>query len=190
MPIDFIHDCTLVCTNSCSKLVLAATPPAFLWAGLFSLQVHSRWESHRTPALLLCNRGWVWRQWALRHWGNIYKLYSLYSFLREGHNFVLYVLNGKATLCINCTHSSQGISKQTNAISSIYSSQTMLEGLCGFIMACNVFFLAGNSEVSLELQCFTTELITHIVCECNVPEWVAARERPGQTKPGSRLQTG
>ena len=28
-------------------------------------------------------------------------------------------------------------------------------------MACNVF-LAGNSEVSLELQCFTAELITYI----------------------------
>ena len=34
----------------------------------------------------------------LRHWGNIYKLYRLYTFLRDGHYFVLYVLNGKATL--------------------------------------------------------------------------------------------
>ena len=36
-------------------------------------------------------------------------------------------------------------------------------------MTCNVF-LAGNSEVSLELQCFTAELITYIVCESNAPE--------------------
>ena len=34
----------------------------------------------------------------LRHWGNIYKLYRRYTFLREGHHFVLYVLNGEATL--------------------------------------------------------------------------------------------
>ena len=39
----------------------------------------------------------------------------------------------------------------------------------GCFMTCNVF-LAGNSEVSLELQCFTAELITYIVCECNAPE--------------------
>ena len=41
-------------------------------------------------------------KWCLRgndrHWGNIYKLYGLYIFLREGHHFVLYVLNGEATL--------------------------------------------------------------------------------------------
>ena len=30
----------------------------------------------------------------LRHWGNIYKQYRLYICLREGHHFVLYVLNG------------------------------------------------------------------------------------------------
>ena len=30
----------------------------------------------------------------LRHRGNIHKLYRLYIFLREGHHFVLYVLNG------------------------------------------------------------------------------------------------
>ena len=52
----------LYCTNSWSKLVLAAIPPTFLLAGLTSLQVHSRWESHRTPALLRRNRVWVWRQ--------------------------------------------------------------------------------------------------------------------------------
>ena len=51
----------------------------------------------------------------------------------------------------------------------ISSSQTMLEGVYGCFMTCNVF-LAGNSEVSLELQCFTAELITHIVCECDAPE--------------------
>ena len=53
----------LYCTNSWSKLVLAAIPPTLLCPGLFSLWVHSRWESHRTPALLVRNRGWVWRQW-------------------------------------------------------------------------------------------------------------------------------
>ena len=46
----------------------------------------------------------------------------------------------------------------------------MLEGVYGCFMTCNVF-LAGNSEVSLELQCFTAELITYIVGECNAPEW-------------------
>ena len=45
----------------------------------------------------------------------------------------------------------------------------MLEGVYGCFMTCNVF-LAGNSEVSLELQCFTAELITYIVCECDAPE--------------------
>ena len=53
----------LYCTNSWSKLVLAAIPPTLLCPGLSSLRVYSRWESHRTPALLLRNRGWVWRQW-------------------------------------------------------------------------------------------------------------------------------
>ena len=74
------------------------------------------------------------------------------------------------TNCMNCSVSSQWISKQTNAVSSSSSSQTMLEGLCGWIMACNVF-LAGNSEVSLDLLCFTAELITYIVSECDAPEW-------------------
>ena len=45
----------------------------------------------------------------------------------------------------------------------------MLEGVYGCFMPCNIF-LAGNSEVSLELQCFTAELITYIVCECDAPE--------------------
>ena len=45
----------------------------------------------------------------------------------------------------------------------------MLEGVYGCFMTCNEF-LAGNSEVSLELQCFTAELITHIVCECDAPD--------------------
>ena len=31
----------------------------------------------------------------LRHWGNIYILYRLYTFSREGHPFVLHVLNGE-----------------------------------------------------------------------------------------------
>ena len=69
-----------------------------------------------------------------------------------------------------CTVSSQKINKQTNTVSRSSSSQTMLEGVCGCFMPCNVF-LAGNSEVSLVLQCFTAELITYIVCECDAPEW-------------------
>ena len=38
-----------------------------------------------------------------------------------------------------------------------------------------VVFLAGNSEVSLELKCFTAELITYIVCECDAPEWASKK---------------
>ena len=34
----------------------------------------------------------------LRHCVNLHKLYTLYIFLREVHHFVLYVLNGEATL--------------------------------------------------------------------------------------------
>ena len=68
-----------------------------------------------------------------------------------------------------CTVCSQKINKQTNTVSRSSSSQTMLEGVCGCFMPCNVF-LAGNSEVSLVLQCFTAELITYIVCECDAPE--------------------
>ena len=68
-----------------------------------------------------------------------------------------------------CTVSSQKINKQTNTVSRSSSSQTMLEGVCGCFMPCNIF-LAGNSEVSLVLQCFTAELITYIVCECDAPE--------------------
>ena len=68
-----------------------------------------------------------------------------------------------------CTVSSQKINKQTNTVSRSSSSQTMLEGVCGCFMPCNLF-LAGNSEVSLVLHCFTAELITYIVCECDAPE--------------------
>ena len=94
-------------------------------------------------------------------WGKDKILYCMYSMARQ-HS---------GTNCINCTVSSQWIIKQTNAVSSCSSSQTMLEGLCGCIMACNVF-LAGNSEVSLELQCFTAELITYIHSVLvRYPEW-------------------
>ena len=48
-------------------------------------------------------------------------------------------------------------------------SQTMLERVYGCFMTCNIF-LASNSEVSLELQRFSVELITYIVCEFNAPE--------------------
>ena len=45
----------------------------------------------------------------------------------------------------------------------------MFEGVYGCFMTCKEF-LAGNSEVSLELQCLTAELITYIVCESDAPE--------------------
>ena len=83
--------------------------------------------------------------------------------MREGHYFVLYVLNGEATLWLKLhkLYSFLTVNPQTNKCCFKHSSsQTMLEGLCGCIMACNVF-MAGNSEVSLELQCFTAELITY-----------------------------
>ena len=47
----------------------------------------------------------------------------------------------------------------------------MLEGVYDCFMTCNVF-LAGNREVSLELQCFTAELITYIVSKCDAPECI------------------
>ena len=94
-------------------------------------------------------------------WGKDTISYCMYSMARQHFG----------TTCINCTFSSQWISKQRNAVSRSNSSQTMLEGVYGCFMICNVF-LAGNSEVSWELQCFTAELITYIVCECNAPEWV------------------
>ena len=72
-------------------------------------------------------------------------------------------------------HFSTVISKQTNTVSRSNSSQPMLEAVCGCFMPCNVF-LAGNSEVSLKLQCFTAELITYLVCECDAPECT-----PGQS---------
>ena len=93
-------------------------------------------------------------------WGKDTILYCMYSMARQQ----------SGTNCINCTVSSQLISKQTNAVSRSNSSQTILEGVYGCFMTCNVF-LAGNSEVSLKLQCFTAELITYIVCECVAPEW-------------------
>ena len=71
----------------------------------------------------------------------------------------------------------------------------MLEGVYGCFMTCNVF-LAGNSEVSLELQCFTAKLITYIVCECYALEWflgnfwrtaVAAADPFVQDKPAQGL---
>ena len=78
----------LYCTNSWSKLVLAAIPPTLLCPGHSSLRVHSRWESHRTPALLLRNRGWVWRQWRHPH--------HLTALLRRG---------GRQMLTLTCTRS-------------------------------------------------------------------------------------
>ena len=93
-------------------------------------------------------------------WGKDTILYCMYSMARQ-HS---------GTICINCTVSSQWIRKQTNVASRNNSSQTMLEEVYDRFMTCNVF-LASNSEVSLELQCFTAELITYIVCECDAPEW-------------------
>ena len=134
----------------------------------------------------------------LRH---IHKLYRLYIFMREGRHFVLYVLNGEATLWhrlnVHELYSFFAVYQQTNKctdlqfltksalsatlhwvcykeevgwIMSVSPGHTMLEAVCGCFMPCNVF-LAGNIEVSLELQCFTAELITYIVCECDAPEW-------------------
>ena len=57
---------------------------------------------------------------------------------------------------------------------SVSPDHTMLEAVCGCFMPCNIF-LAGNSEVSLELQCFTVELITYIVCECDAQEYYTQR---------------
>ena len=86
------------------------------------------------------------------------------------------------TNCINCTVSLKLISKQTKAVSRSDSSQTMLEEVYGCFMTCNVF-LAGNSEVSLKLQCFTAELITYIVCECDAPQCIyqQCRAKPNET---------
>ena len=93
-------------------------------------------------------------------WGKDTILYCMYSMTRQ-HSGTNY---------INCTVSPLWIRKQRNAVYRRQSSQTMLEGVYGWFMTCNVF-LAGNSEVSLELQYFTAELITYIVCECDAPEW-------------------
>ena len=55
------------------------------------------------------------------------------------------------------------VNQQTkNTVSSSNSSQIVFEGVYGCFMTCNVC-LAGNREVSLELQCLTAELITYIV---------------------------
>ena len=58
----------------------------------------------------------------------------------------------------------------------------MLEGAYSCFMACNVF-LVGNSEVSLELQCFTAELIIYIVCECDAPESSTRTQPMGEPPP-------
>ena len=47
--------------------------------------------------------------------------------------------------------------------------KTDCDGKTNGFMACDEF-LVGNSEVSLELQCFTAQLIIYIVCECDAPE--------------------
>ena len=62
--------------------------------------------------LVLCDASGA----TLRHWGNIYKLYRLYIFLREGHHFVLYVLNGEATLWhkLHKLYSLLTVNQQTN----------------------------------------------------------------------------
>ena len=65
-------------------------------------------------------------------------LYCMYSTARQHFG----------TNCINCTVSSKLINKQTNAVSRSKSSQTMLEGVYGRFMTCNIF-MAGNSEVSV-----------------------------------------
>ena len=106
----------------------------------------------------------------LRHWGNVYKLYRLYVFLREGHRFVLYALNGEATLWhkLQKLYSFFALDQQTNKCSS--NSQTMLKVVCGCILECNLW-LAGPADVIFGLHCFIAELNTHTVRECNALEW-------------------
>ena len=61
-------------------------------------------------------------------------------------------------------------------------SQTMLEGVYGYILACNRS-LTGPSEVSLGLQCFIADLNTNTVCECDAlecPEELADLSRPSK----------
>ena len=50
------------------------------------------------------------------HWGNINKLYRLYTFFREWHHFVLYVLNGVATLWhkLHKVYAFLTVNRQTN----------------------------------------------------------------------------
>ena len=64
--------------------------------------------------------------------------------------------------------------------------KTDCDGKTNGFMAC-FEFLVGNSEVSLELQCFTAELITYIVCECDAPECLCISMSPGSA--GSRPQS-
>ena len=86
----------------------------------------------------------------IRHWGNIYKLYRLYTFLREEHHFVLYILNGKATLWhkLHKLYSFLTVNQQPNKYCLQKQPQpNHAEGVYGCFMTCNVF-LAGNNGVS------------------------------------------
>ena len=110
----------------------------------------------------------------LRHWGNSYKLYRrLYIFLREGHHIVLHVLNGEATLWhkLHKLYTFLTVNQQTNKRGFKQLQQpNHAWGIVWLYYCMQFFFLGGHSEVSLELQCFTAELITNIVCECDAPE--------------------
>ena len=113
----------------------------------------------------------------LRHRGNIHKLYRLYIFLREGHHFVLYVLNGLLR-----TGLATGLFRMARLGECIVCFQQQqlpnhAWGMCGCIMACTLW-LTGPREVSFRVHCFIAELITHTVCECDAPEWF---DRPGLT---------
>ena len=60
--------------------------------------------------------------------------------------------------------------QQRNEISICFTVTIFFfEGVYGCFMTW-IVILAGNSEVSLELQCLTAELITYIMCECDAPE--------------------
>ena len=110
----------------------------------------------------------------LRHQGNIYKLYSLYTFLREGHHFVLYVLNGEATLWhkVHKLYSFLTVNQQTNK--------------CWLQKPNQPNHAWGSQWLFYDLQCISGRQqwgqfgvavfysrANHIhVCECDAPECV------------------
>ena len=108
----------------------------------------------------------------IRHWGNIYKLYRLYIFYREGHHFVLYVLKGKATLhrTLHKLYSFLTVKQQTNK--------------CCFQNQQQPNHAWGSAWLFYDLQCISGRQqwgqfgvavfysrANHMVCECDALEW-------------------